>query len=167
MLGKFDISDSIHCINFPIEVLHCFDCSLLWNLTSSMNPKTSFEIQIEASEKLSIPTHNSANYTHNDNKNTTNNYYIKYEPTWNRKRKVLMTLVYSIIKIQFLQGQGKIKMPLSTHFWLTIERVDQSFILKPFNLKLTDYVILVQFPSSSTTVLTIPKLEISLSNFQA
>lgn len=55
-------------------------------------------------------------------------------------------------------GQGKIKIPLSTHFWLTIERVDQSFILKPFNLKLTDYVILVQFPSSSTTVPTIPTL---------
>ena len=45
MLWKLKISNSIHCINFPVEILHCFDCSLIWNLTCSMNPKAAFKNQ--------------------------------------------------------------------------------------------------------------------------
>lgn len=54
MFWKFKISDSIHCINFPVEVLHCFDCSLIRNLTSGMNPKAPFKIQIQGFRKRLI-----------------------------------------------------------------------------------------------------------------
>lgn len=42
MLRELDICYSIHCVDFPVEVLHGFDRLQFWDLTSSMNPQPSF-----------------------------------------------------------------------------------------------------------------------------
>lgn len=43
MLGKFDIRDTMHCIDLPVEFFHSFDRLLLRDLTSCMNPQPAFD----------------------------------------------------------------------------------------------------------------------------